>query len=137
MIKKITRVGIATRSIAVTSEVYKCLGLDMEAVEIVKDDQVKAAMMKVGESALVLLEATKADSSVKRFLDSHGEGIHHITLEVDDLAGHLETLKRRDVKLLSESPERDASGGQAVAIHPDSTGGVLIELMEPAGEDKK
>lgn len=132
MIKKIAHVGIATRSIAVMSEFYKGLGLEIDAIETKKEHKVKAAIMRAGESAIELLEGTSDDSPVSRFIDKHGEGIHHISLEVDDLQGMLVKLKERGVKLIDERPRRGADGKIVAFVHPHSTGGVLVELCQEA-----
>ena len=131
MIKKISHVGIATRSIAVLSEFYKTLGLEIESTEIVEDQKVQVALMKVGESSIELIEATEEDSVVARFIEKRGEGIHHIAIEVDNLQDHLDRLKEKSVKLIDKSPRRGAQGRLIAFIHPESTGGVLVELSQP------
>ena len=131
MVKRIAHVGIATRSIAVTAEFYKSLGLDVDAIEIVADQKVKVAVMEVGDSAIELIEPTEDDSPIQRSLEARGEGMHHITFEVDDLAKQLEILKERNIKLIDEKPRPGAKGCLIAFIHPDSTGGVLVELSQP------
>ena len=131
MVKRIAHVGIATRSIAVTAEFYKSLGLDVDAIEIVADQKVKVAVMEVGDSAIELIEPTEDDSPIQRSLEARGEGMHHITFEVDDLAMQLEILKERNIKLIDEKPRPGAKGCLIAFIHPDSTGGVLVELSQP------
>ena len=131
MIRKISHVGIATHSIAVLSEFYKTLGLEIESTEIVEDQKVQVALMKVGESSIELIEATEEDSAVTRFLEKRGEGIHHIAIEVDNLQDHLDRLKEKNVKLIDKSPRLGAQGRLIAFIHPDSTGGVLVELSQP------
>lgn len=136
MIKKISHVGIATQSIAVTVEFYKSLGLEVDVVEAVKEQKVKVAVLRVGDSALELIEPTEEDSPIQRFLENRGEGIHHITFEVDDLDKQLEELKEKNIRLVDEEPRKGAEGSLVAFIHPDSTGGVLIELCEPAAEEE-
>lgn len=131
MIKRIAHVGIATRSIAVTAEFYKSLGLDVDAIEIVEDQKVKVAIMGVGDSAIELMEPTEADSPVQRSIDARGEGIHHITFEVEDLEKQLGILKERNIKLIDDKPRPGAAGNMIAFVHPDSTGGVLVELSQP------
>ncbi|HSR53511.1 MAG TPA: methylmalonyl-CoA epimerase [Acidobacteriota bacterium] len=130
MIKKIAHVGIATESIGVVSEFYKLLGLEMDAVEVVKDQNVKVAMMKVGESAVELIEPLGEESPVARFIDKRGEGIHHMTFEVEDIEAVLNRLKDSNIRLVDETPRQGAEGNLIAFIHPDSTGGVLIELCQ-------
>ena len=130
MIKRIAHVGIATRSIAVTAEFYKSLGLDVDAMEIVEDQKVKVAVMEVGDSAIELIEPIEDDSPVQRSIEARGEGIHHIAFEVEDLESQLETLKEQNITLIDEKPRPGAQGRRIAFVHPDSTGGVLVELSE-------
>ncbi len=134
MIKRIAHVGIATRSIAATREFYNYLGLEFDSVEVVEDQKVKVAILEVGDSAIELIEATQEDSLIKRFIDKRGAGLHHITLEVDNLETQLAFLRENGVKLIDEKPRQGAEGSLIAFVHPDSTGGVLIELSQPAPE---
>lgn len=122
--------GIATQSIAVMTEFYKLLGLEVEAVESKKADKIRVALMRVGESAIELMEATDSESPVARFLEKRGEGLHHISLEVDDLETVLNRLKERNIQLIDESPRPGADGRMIAFVHPRSTGGVLVELCQ-------
>ena len=132
MIKRIAHVGIATRSIAVTAEFYKHLGLELDTIEVLKDQKVKVAIMEAGDSAIELFEATEDHSPIQRFIDERGEGIHHITLEVDDLEEQLKFLSEKNIRLIDQNPRPGAEGSLIAFVHPDSTGGVLIELSQPA-----
>ena len=134
VIKKIAHIGIATHSIDAMLEFYKKLGLEVKCTEIVKDQQVKVAVMQVGDSAIELIESTAESSPVSRFISSRGQGLHHVTFEVDDLEKHLEILKDQNIRLIDENPRYGADGALVAFIHPDSTGGVLIELSQPALE---
>jgi len=134
VIKKIAHIGIATHSIDATLEFYKKLGLEVKCTEIVKDQQVKVAVMQVGDSAIELIESTSESSPVSRFISSRGQGLHHVTFEVNDLEKHLEILKDQNIRLIDENPRYGADGALVAFIHPDSTGGVLIELSQPALE---
>jgi methylmalonyl-CoA epimerase len=137
MIKKIAHIGIATHSLAVMSEFYRTLGLEIDSTELVEDQKVRVALMRVGESSVELLEATEEDSVVARFIEKRGEGIHHVALEVDDLQAHLDRLKENHVKLIDENPRPGAEGRLIAFIHPDSTGGVLVELSQPVAESSE
>ena len=134
MIKRIAHVGIATQSIAAAAEFYNCLGLELNSVERVEDQKVKVAILEVGDSAIELIEATQEDSLIKQFVDKRGPGLHHMTLEVDNLEEQLAFLKEKDIKLIDEKPRQGAAGSLIAFVHPDSTGGVLIELFQPAPE---
>ncbi len=134
MIKKIAHVGIATQSIAAAGEFYNCLGLELDSVEVVEDQKVKVAILEVGDSAIELIEATQEDSLIKRFIDQRGPGLHHMTLEVDNLEKQMALLREKSIKLIDEKPRRGAECSLIAFVHPDSTGGVLIELSQPAPE---
>ncbi len=134
--KKIAHVGIATESIGAVSEFYKLLGLELDAVETIKDQNVKVAMLKVGSSAVELIEPLNEHSPVSRFIKKRGEGMHHLTFEVDDLTGLLEKLKVAGIKLIDEEPREGAEGSLIAFIHPASTGGVLIELCQFPGANE-
>ena len=134
MIKRIAHVGIVTQSIAAASEFYNCLGLELNRVEVVEDQKVKVAILEVGDSAIELIEATQEDSLIKRFMDKRGPGLHHMTLEVDNLEEQLAFLREKGIRLIDEKPRQGAGGSLIAFVHPDSTGGVLIELSQPAPE---
>ena len=134
VIKKIAHIGIATHSINATLEFYKNLGLEVKCTEVVKDQQVKVAVMQVGDSAIELIESTAKSSPISRFISSRGQGLHHVTFEVDNLEKHLEILKDQNIRLIDENPRYGADGALIAFIHPDSAGGVLIELSQPALE---
>jgi len=134
MIKRIAHVGIATQSIAAAAEFYSCLGLELNRVEVVEDQKVKVAILEVGDSAIELIEATQEDSLIQRFVDKRGPGLHHMTLEVDNLEEQLAFLREKGIKLIDEKPRQGAEGSLIAFVHPDSTGGVLIELFQPAPE---
>lgn len=131
MIKRIAHVAIATKSIAVNAEFYKLLGLELNAIEVIPGQKVKAAVMKVGDSAVELIEPIEPDSPISGFLENRGQGLHHISLEVDDLRQTLDFLKEHNIKLIDQKPREGAEGRLIAFIHPDSTGGVLVELSEP------
>ncbi len=136
MTRRIAHVAIATKSIAVTAEFYKSLGLELDAIEVVQDQKVKVAVLNVGDSAIELIEPIQADSPISRFLETRGEGLHHISLEVKDLRASLKDLKERNIRLIDEKPRLGAEGRLIAFIHPDSTGGVLVELSQPGPGDE-
>lgn len=135
MIKRIGHVGVATRSIGVTADFYKLLGLELDTIEVLEDLGVKVAMLKVGESAVELIEPIREESTVHRFIERRGEGLHHLTFEVDDLLKTLATLKEANIKLIDQEPRLGAEGQWIAFVHPHSTGGVLIELCQPQTEN--
>ena len=122
-------IGIAVRSIQ-SSAIYKALGLDIDHVEDVKTQGVKTAFLSVGDSNLELLEPLSADSTVAKFIEKRGEGIHHICFRVDNIDEHLERLKREGFRLINEHPVPGAHGCRVAFLHPAAGNGVLIELSE-------
>ena len=136
MIKRIAHVGIAARSIAVSAEFFGLLGLEVKTFETVPDQGVRVALLEVGDSALELIQAVDEDSAIGRFVDKRGEGLHHITLEVDDLEEQLRILKEKDIQLIDEKPRQGAGGSSIAFVHPDSTGGVLVELLQAPAEEQ-
>jgi methylmalonyl-CoA epimerase len=130
MTYQIDHLGIAVKSLAAAKAIYEKLGLSVTPVETVEHEQVRVVMVPVGESRLELLEATSRDSTVARFIAKRGEGLHHVCLQVPDLAAAVERLKRDGVRLVSEDIKTGAGGHKYVFVHPSSTGGVLLELVE-------
>jgi methylmalonyl-CoA epimerase len=124
-------IGIAVASIQDALAFYRdALGLEVEAPEEVTSQHVKARFMRVGESALELLEATSEDSPIARYVQKRGPGLHHITLRVDDIRSALAQLKARGVRLIDESARPGAHGSLVAFIHPSSAHGVLVELKQ-------
>lgn len=133
MITKIDHVGIAVRGLEQRLPFWaEALGLEVRGIETVSSEQVKAAFLPLGSSAVELLEATDPDSPVARYIARRGEGIHHLTLEVSSLTSALERLRARGVQILGDAARTGAGGRHVAFLHPRSTGGVLIELVEAA-----
>jgi methylmalonyl-CoA/ethylmalonyl-CoA epimerase len=128
---KIDHIGIATRGIQDAITFYRdVLGLDVTETEEVAEQKVRVAMLPIGESRIELLEATSADSPISRFLEKRGPGIHHIAVRVDDLRVALADLKQSGARLIDEEPRPGAGGCLVAFVHPSSTGGVLLELVQ-------
>jgi len=127
---EIDHLGIAVRSLAAAKTIYEKLGLSISAEETVEHEQVRLVMVPVGESRLELLEATSEDSAIAKFIAKRGEGLHHVCLRVADLPATVDRLKRGGVRLVSDEVKTGAGGHKYVFIHPSSTGGVLLELVE-------
>jgi methylmalonyl-CoA epimerase len=126
----IDHLGIAVKSLAAARAFYEKLGLKVVGEEVVEHEKVRIAMLPVGESRLELLEATAADSPVARFIAKRGEGLHHVALEVDNLAEVVERLKAAGTRLISDEIKIGAGGHLYVFVHPSSAGGVLLELCQ-------
>jgi methylmalonyl-CoA/ethylmalonyl-CoA epimerase len=128
---KIHHLGIAVPSLREAVPAFeKLLGHAASSVELVEDQQVRVAVFRVGESQIELLEATAPESPIARFIAKGGHGIHHLTLSVPDLKKKLGELERSGMRLIDREP-RVGAGNELIAfLHPSSTAGVLIELVE-------
>jgi len=126
----IDHLGIAVRSIDEALRFYQDqLGLATAARETVTQEKVNVAMLPLDGSRIELLEPTEPDSPVGKFLSRRGEGLHHVALKVPDLAAAVERLRASGARLLNE-PRAGAGGHTYVFVHPSSTGGVLLELIQ-------
>ena len=127
----IEHLGIAVNSIEEALPFYEnILGLKCYAVEEVADQKVKTAFLKVGQTKIELLESTDPEGAVGKFIEKRGEGIHHCSFEVPDVASKLEELKSNGVQLIDQQPRTGAEGMLIAFLHPKSTGGVLMELAQ-------
>jgi methylmalonyl-CoA epimerase len=127
---EIDHLGIAVRSLQEALQFYEgMLGMSVTARETVEAEKVHVAMLPAGESRLELLEAMDSSSSVSRFLEKRGPGLHHIALRVDDLVAVTAQMAEQGIKLLNE-PRKGAGGRTYVFVHPASAGGVLLELIQ-------
>jgi len=127
----IDHVGIAVESLARALPLFRLLtGQAPEAEETVAEQQVRVAAFHLGDTRLELLEGTEADSPVARFVARRGPGLHHLTLRVPDLQERLRKLEEEGVRLIDREPRRGAGNTRIAFLHPASTAGVLIELVE-------
>lgn len=132
MITKIDHLGIAVRSLDEAIPYYEqALGLQCERIEEVPSQKVRTAFFDVGGVHIELLEATAEDSPIAKYLDSKGEGIHHIAFASDDVQDQLDQAKQHDIRLINETPVLGAGGKQVAFLHPKSTRGVLTEFCSP------
>jgi len=128
---RIDHVGIAVRSIAEAARLYAGgLGLPCTRTETVEAQGVTVGFIPVGGSEIELLEPLGPDSPVARFLERHGEGIHHLCLEVDDIEVAMAQLKAQGLRLLSDAPQAGAGGTLVAFVHPASANGVLLEIAQ-------
>ncbi|MGD1101927.1 MAG: methylmalonyl Co-A mutase-associated GTPase MeaB [Terriglobia bacterium] len=128
---KIHHLGIAVESLARTVPLFqKLLGKAPDAEESVADQKVRVAVFRLGDSHLELLESTEDDSPIARFIAKRGQGIHHLALAVPDLPEALRKLESEGVHLIDREPRVGAGNEQIAFLHPSSTAGVLIELIE-------
>jgi methylmalonyl-CoA/ethylmalonyl-CoA epimerase len=127
---EIDHLGIAVKSLAQAKIFYQNLGMLVMPEETVAQEKVRLAMVPLGESRIELLEPLSDDSPIAKFLAKRGEGLHHVSLRVDNLAGTVENLKKAGVRLVNEQIQVGAGGHLYVFVHPSSAGGVLLELCE-------
>ncbi|MGC1374252.1 MAG: methylmalonyl-CoA epimerase [Candidatus Sulfotelmatobacter sp.] len=127
---QIDHIGIAVKSLAAAKSIYEKLGLSVSPAETVEQERVRVAMIPLGESRLELLQATSENSAIAKFIAKRGEGLHHVCLRVPDLPAAVDRLKRDGMRLVSEEIKVGAGGHQYVFVHPSSTGGVLLELVQ-------
>ncbi len=133
-IYKISHIGVAVENLAGALEFWeKALGLKVEGTEAVPGMGLNVAKLRLGESDVELLESTDPAGPVGKFIAARGPGIHHLCVEVEDLAGALAELKAAGYRLLDEEPRTGAGGAKIAFVHPKSCGGVLLELTERRG----
>ena len=125
---QIDHLGIAVKSLAQAKTFYQNLGMQVMPEETVAQEKVRLAMVPLGESRIELLEPLSDDSPIAKFLAKRGEGLHHVSLRVDNLASTVENLKKSGVRLINEQIQVGAGGHLYVFVHPSSAGGVLLEL---------
>ena len=134
MLNKIYHLGYAVEDIEAASRFYsENFGAEPTEPEVVEEQGIVATTFRVGESMIELVQPTRPDSPVGRFLERRGEGVHHVAYEVEDLEAALRELKRSGVELVDEEPRRGAGGTRVAFVHPKSAFGVLTELVELPG----
>jgi methylmalonyl-CoA/ethylmalonyl-CoA epimerase len=128
---KIEHIGIAVKNIAQANEIYKSLlGYEHYKTECVESEGVNTSFFTCGDSKIELLEATREDSPIAKYIDKQGEGVHHIAFAVDDIEKEIERLKKEGFTVLNEKPKRGADNKLVVFLHPKSSHGVLVELCQ-------
>ncbi len=125
----IEHIGIAVKNLDEAVKYYEeVLGLKCYAVEEVKDQKVKTAFFKVGQTKLELLESTSPDGPIAKFIEKKGEGIHHLAFAVKGLEKALTEAEQKGVRLIDKQPRKGAEGLNIAFLHPKSTFGVLTEF---------
>jgi methylmalonyl-CoA/ethylmalonyl-CoA epimerase len=128
-ITHIEHLGIAVKSIDACLPYYEgVLGLKCYNIEVVEDQKVKTAFFKVGQTKIELLEPTSEDSTIAKFIEKRGEGIHHLAFAVPSVQDALEETASKGVQLIDKAPRGGAEGLSIAFLHPKSTCGVLTEL---------
>jgi methylmalonyl-CoA/ethylmalonyl-CoA epimerase len=128
---RIDHVGIAVKNLDDAVHVYRdILGFKVEGIHVLAERKVRVALVSAGgDTRIELLEPLGNDSTIAKFLESHGEGIHHFAVEVKDIESVLAELKRKGVTLIDDKPRNGAEGKTIAFVHPKSTNGVLLELV--------
>lgn len=131
MLNKIYHLGYAVEDIEAATRFYRdSFGVEPREPEEVEDQGIIATMFRVGESTVELVQPTRPDSPVGKFLAKRGEGFHHVAFEVEDLERSLAELEAQGVELIDREPRNGAGGARMAFVHPRSAFGVLTELVE-------
>lgn len=129
--RKIEHIGIAVNDIEASNLLFeKLLGTPAYKTEEVESEGVKTSFFMNGPNKIELLEATRPDSPIAKFLEKKGEGIHHIAFDVEDIVAEIERLKGEGFTVLNETPKRGADNKLVAFLHPKGTNGVLVELCQ-------
>ncbi len=132
---KIDHIGIAVKDASERLKLYKdLLGLEVTGSEELPERGLKVHFVKIGETRFELLEEISEKSEISSFLEKRGEGIHHVAIRVEGIENFIEKAKELGFKPLSDEPQKGAHGTKVVFLHPKTTGGILIELVE-GGEE--
>ena len=131
MIEKIEHIGIAVKNLDEANKIYEqLLGTPPYKIETVNSEGVNTSFFKTGESKVELLQATKDESAIAKFIAKKGEGIHHIAFAVKDIHKEIKRLKEVGYMIINESPKKGADNKLVCFVHPKSSKGVLIELCQ-------
>ena len=134
MLTKIHHVGIVVRSADEALKFYRdALGLHVTADRVIEDQGVRGVLLEIGKSEIELLEPTRDDTGVAKFLASRGEGMHHICFESDDVDAELEGARAKGIELIDQKP-RLGLAGMICVLHPKANHGVLVEFATPLKE---
>ena len=129
---RLEHLGIAVADLPGAQELYtRLLGVEPYKRETVEEQGVTTLFFAAGESKVELLEATRPDSPIAKYLERRGEGIHHVAFEVTDIRAEMARLRAEGFRLLSDEPTRGADDKWVCFVHPKSAGGVLVELCQP------
>lgn len=128
---EIDHIAIAVTSMQDALATFKRLyGIEPDHVEEIASDKITEAMLPVGDKHLQLLEPSDPESTITKFIEKRGEGLHHIAIRVDDIESTLARLKQQGAELIDQEPRIGGGGHRVAFVHPKSTHGILIELVE-------
>jgi methylmalonyl-CoA epimerase len=132
MFARVDHIGVAVEdldaAIALHEEAY---GMAVAHREVVEEQGVEAVLLDVGENHVELLRPLDGETPVGRFLSKRGPGLHHVAYQVTDVQATLDTLRDRGLRLIDEAPRTGIRGSRVAFLHPDSSGGVLTEIVQP------
>ncbi|MDG2396227.1 MAG: methylmalonyl-CoA epimerase [Flavobacteriaceae bacterium] len=129
--KKIEHIGIAVKDLESSKKIFsKLLGIQPYKDEVVLNQNVKTSFFKIRDTKIELLASLNEKSTISRFINNNGQGLHHIAFEVENIENEIIRLKKEGFKLISEIPENGADNKRFVFLYPKSTNGVLIELCQ-------
>jgi methylmalonyl-CoA/ethylmalonyl-CoA epimerase len=129
--RKIEHIGIAVHDLEKSNELFeKLLGKAHFKTELVAGEGVETSFFQLGETKIELLQATRPDSPIAKYLEKKQEGIHHIAFDVEDIHAEVARLKAQGFEILNETPKEGADNKLVVFLHPRSTNGVLVELCQ-------
>ena len=131
MLERINHIAIAVSNLEETAKFYQnVMGLQLSGVEVVSAQKTKVGFLKIGESNIELVQPSEPDSPLVKFLETKGQGIHHICFEVDDIETEIKTLLAKGATMVDQKPRSGAHDSKVAFIHPRSSNGVLIELCQ-------
>ncbi len=133
MFGRIDHIGVAVSSIDESISLYKdAFEMAEQHRETVEAQGVKAVLLEIGEGHVELIEPLSPESSVAKFIERNGEGMHHVAYQTDDIEATLEKVRAAGLRLIDEEPRVGIRGSRVAFLHPKATGGVLTEIVEPA-----
>ena len=128
---KVEHIGVAIKDLAASNTLFaKLFGEAHYKVESVESEGVSTSFFQCGETKIELLEATRPDSPIAKFIEKRGEGIHHIAFEVDDIHAEMKRLAGEGFTILNPEPKKGADNKMVCFLHPKTTNGVLVELCQ-------
>jgi methylmalonyl-CoA/ethylmalonyl-CoA epimerase len=133
MLKRINHIAIAVKDLDEAAKFYQnILGLTLSGVEVVAEQKTKVGFFKLGESNIELVQPADPGSPLEKFLDTRGPGIHHVCFEVDNIEVEIKAYLGKGAVMIDQKPRTGAHGSKVAFVHPKSSNGVLIELVEPS-----
>lgn len=131
MMRKIEHIGIAVADLEKSNQLFtRLLGKEQYKTESVEGEGVETSFFQVGDTKVELLQASRPDSPIAKYLEKKSEGVHHIAFDVEDIHAEVKRLKEAGFEILNETPKQGADNKIVVFLHPRSTNGVLVELCQ-------